>query len=545
MRKLKVLIEGNAPESVRLVEVVTTVPVARLIPALMEAMQLPQTDFFGKRLNYTLRFAKDRQVIPPNITLVEAGIKLGSRLILDSSESEEDRDNNNDNSDSLTSSSPSAWQQVEQVVPSRNADIYLATTLTDPAQFSDTQDAQDLQYPEYIQRRNTSGLHNASERQRPGIIEKKRQEPSRRTFLLAASAICGVGGIGLGYAVYHTAIDNEIKSLFTKKPTTSVLHPKAVQKVQSQSKPEQPGQPTMAKLQFTFMKHHDNVRTVAWSADGKLLASCSDDKHVFIWAENGTVQQDILHPAGVRALAWSPDGQRLVTGANNEVSFFNVQTGARLAHSIHRHTQLVTSLAWTAKNEMQVVSGGADKQAIVWDTKTYSSLTRYEQHDAGVDVVSWSADGQTIASSSDNGIVRIWKAADGNDVHGYYQDAVRPMRAMAFAPGGMQLAVGGDDGIVRIWDALTCKNNGQRCMDEPQKIQVAQMAVRALAWSPDGLLLAVGGNDGMFSIWNPKQAQKALLSIKQNDIVRSLTWSPDSKQLVSGYGKSVSIWNLQ
>ena len=63
----------------------------------------------------------------------------------------------------------------------------------------------------------------------------------------------------------------------------------------------------------------------------------------------GTIRQDILHPAGVRALAWSPDGQRIVTGAKNEVSFFNVQTGARLAHSTRRHTQLVTGLAWTAK----------------------------------------------------------------------------------------------------------------------------------------------------------------------------------------------------
>ena len=298
----------------------------------------------------------------------------------------------------------------------------------------------------------------------------------------------------------------------------------------------------MAKLQFTFTKHNNIVRVAAWSPDGKLLASCSDDNHVLLWEVNGTVRQDILHPAAVKALAWSPDSQRIVTGANNEVSFFNVQTGARLAHSIHRHTQIVTSLAWTAQNEMQAVSGGADKQAIIWNTKTYGSLTRYNQQSAGIDVVSWSADGQTVASSSDDGRVHIWKAADGKDEHSYYQDAQVPMRAMAFAPNGAQLAVGGDDGIVRIWNALTCKNNGQRCTDEPQRIHIAQKPIRALAWSPNGLLLAVGGNDGMFSIWNPLQAQKALLSIKQNDIVRSLAWSPDGKQLVSGYGKSVTVF---
>ncbi len=531
MRKLKVLIEGNAPESVRLIEVVTTVPVARLIPALLEAMQLPQKDFFGQKLNYELRLAKDKQLIPPEVTLAEAGITLGARLILNTLE--------HDDSSSVVISSPST-QQVEQVTPGMHADIYTATTLTNPAQFSDPQYVQDRPYSDYPQRKNTSGLHTHIESKRPGIVGKKGQEPSRRTFLLAAGAICGVGGLGLGYATYRTPIDNEITSLFTKKP--AALHPNTAQNVRVQS---QLRSPTVAKLQFTFTKHNNIVRVAAWSPDGKLLASCSDDNHVFLWEMNGTVQQDILHPAGVRALAWSPDGQRIVTGAKNEVSFFNVQTGARLAHSTRRHTQLVTSLAWTAKNEMQVVSGGADKQAIIWNTQTYSSQTRYNQQSAGIDAVSWAADGQTVVSSSDDGRVHIWKAGDGKDVHGYYQDAQTPMRAVAFAPNGTQLAVGGDDGIIRIWDALTCKNDDQRCTDEPQRIQAAQKAIRALAWSPDGLFLAAGGNDGTFSIWNPRQPQKALLSVKQNDIVRSLTWSPDSKQIASAYGKSVTVLTLQ
>ena len=533
MRKLKVLIEGNTPDSVRLVEVVTTVPVATLIPALMKAMQLPQIDLFGKQLAYQLRFAKDGQVIPMDITLAEAGVTLGARLILDSL-ADIDGENNQ-----LAFFAPPALQQFDPAAPDVGIDISNAVTLADPAQFSDAQYMEETQYPVDLQQRNTSGLYDTMGK-RPGIIEKKTRGPSRRTFLLAASAVCGIGGVGLCYAAYHTAIEGKIESLVAKKPTA--LHTNAVQHVQVQS---QSRQLTMAKLQFTFTKHQNIVRNVAWSPDGKLLASCSDDKHVLLWTASGAVQQDILHPGGVRALAWSPDSQRLVTGANNEVSFFSVQTAARLAHSTRRHTQIVTSLAWTSHNEMQVVSGGADKQAIVWDTKLYRSLTRYEQHNAGIDVVSWSADGRTVASSSDNGIVRIWNAADGKDVHGYYQDAEKAMRAMAFAPIGTLLAVGGDDGIVRIWNVLTCGNNGQRCADEPQRVQISQAPIRTLAWSPNGLLLAVGGNDGTFSIWDLQQKQRALLSIKQNDIVRSLTWSPDGKQLASAYGMRVSIWNLQ
>ncbi len=536
MRKLKVLIEGNTPDSVRLVEVVATVPVATLIPALIEAMQLQQTDIFGKQLAYQLRLAKDERVIPMDITLADAGITLGARLMLEPFENDDNENNQ------LDFPSP-PFQQIEQgeyVASGVNADIANAVTLVDPAQFSDPQHMEETQYPVYLQQRDTSSLYDTIGKQRPGIVEKQRRGPSRRTFLLAASAVCGAGGIGLCYAAYHTTIESKIESLVARTPTSP--HPRAVQNVPVQSKPTLP---TTARLQFTFTKHQNIARIVAWSPDGKLLASCSDDKHVFLWTASGTIQRDILHPGGVRALVWSPDGKRVVTGANNEVSFFSVQTGVRLAHSTRRHTQLVTSLAWTTRNEMQVVSGSTDKQAIIWDTKTYGSLTRYQQHNAGIDVVSWSADGRTVASSSDNGIVRIWNAADGKDVHGYYQDAEKAMRAMAFAPSGTQLAVGGDDGIVRIWNALTCVNNGQRCTDEPQRIHVAQSPIRTLAWSPNGLLLAAGGNDGTFSIWDLQRNQQALLSIKQNDIVRSLAWSPDGKQLASAYGTRVSIWNLQ
>jgi WD40 repeat protein len=302
--------------------------------------------------------------------------------------------------------------------------------------------------------------------------------------------------------------------------------------------------PTTAKVRLTFAKHRDNVRAVAWSPDGKLLASCADDKHAFVWDINGAAKLDILHPGGVRALAWSPDGKRLVTAANNQVTFFNAQTGAILA-SATQHTQVVTSVAWVMRDQMQVVSGSADKRAIVWDTKTYRTQTVYAQNNASIDVVSCSVNGQTAASSADDGIVHVWNIADGKDTHGYYLDVARPLRGMAFAPDGMQLAVGGDDGIVRIWSALTCKKDGQRCMDEPQRLHVTQMPIRTVAWSPDGKLLAVGGNDGILSIWNVAgQSQQALFSVKRNTIIRSLAWSPDGTQLACAAGNNVDILDL-
>jgi WD40 repeat protein len=283
-----------------------------------------------------------------------------------------------------------------------------------------------------------------------------------------------------------------------------------------------------------------------------MLASGADDSQLLLWNTNGTIHQTIAHPAAVNAAAWSPDSKRLVTGSNNQVLFLNAMTGMQLALSTHHHTANVTSLAWTGKNQqLQVVSGGADNRAIVWDTTNYHSHTIFTRHTAPIESVSWAPDGQTIASSSQGGAVRVWNAANGQELHAYYLDAPIRMRALEYAPMGAMLVVGGEDGIVRFWNADTCQKqaivNGLRqCVDVPQRVQAFKTPVRSLAWSPDGKFLAVGSNDGVFTLWYPQQSQQPLLSmpIQQNTPVHSISWAPKGNQLAVAVGNSVTLLTL-
>ncbi len=311
--------------------------------------------------------------------------------------------------------------------------------------------------------------------------------------------------------------------------------------------PQEPAttQPPPVKVTLLFTQHQQTVRAVAWSPDGTLLASGADDKHVFIWDVDGAIKHDLQMIAGARAVAWSPDSKRLATGASTQIAFYNAQTGTRLAKSTHIHTQAITSLAWAAKQQMQVVSGSLDKRAIVWDTTHYKPVTIYTQHTIAVLGVSWAADSQTVASSSQGGFVRVWEAANGRDLHGYFEDVALPIEAVAFAPTGMQVAVGGDDGIVRLWNGLTCVNTvGAKCTDAPQRLPASQKALHTVAWSPDGRFLAVGADDGKISVWMLAQSQKPLFTVRQNAAVQSIAWSPDSKQMAAASGKTVTIWTL-
>jgi WD40 repeat protein len=306
----------------------------------------------------------------------------------------------------------------------------------------------------------------------------------------------------------------------------------------------------MAKSRLVFNKHQGLVRAVSWSSNGKMLASGSDDKMALIWGADGTLQQKLLHADSVHTLAWSPDNQRLVTGTSNRVTFFRWQDGHALISLQPTPTGMISSLAWSPHGQMQVAASMTDTQAIVINTASYIIQAAFTGHTTSVEGVSWDANGHTVATCSMGGIVRVWNAVTGQEIHGYYQDGTAPTRAIAFAPTGGQLAVGSNDGLVHIWQGLACQQQGfslfgQQCLDPPLRLPAAKQAIRALAWSPDARFLAVGSMDGLLSVWYPaRQSGKPLFTVQQKAAVRSIAWSPDGRNLASAAGNTVTIWQL-
>lgn len=370
---------------------------------------------------------------------------------------------------------------------------------------------------------------------------QSRGKVARRAFLTVTGlglAVAGLGGVS--YAGYRAWQDGALNGLF------STLNNVATQQMTIGNTPAHAMQPpTSAKPAYVFNNHRGIVRTVGWSSNGQMLASGADDALVFIWNPNGTVLRVLKHPASVRALAWSPDNQHLVTAANNQTTLFNTQNGQVLSRSTHGHNGTINSLAWTPHGQMQVVSGATDRRAIVWNPATNRTQTQFRLHSTAIEALSWDASGQIVASSSLGGVIRVWRAADGQEVHGFYQVGDVPSRTVAFSPVGTQLAVGADDGKVRIWNGIAClQQQANICMDNPQILPTGNKAVRTLAWSPDGRLLAVGTDSGSLSIWYPTQNTLPLLNVQHNASIRSIIWSSDGKQLASASANSVTLWNL-
>lgn len=506
VKTLEVLIEQNALGTLRPMEVAAQSPIAALVPAIVQELQLPQTDLFGNRLVYLLRHAGNGKVLPNDKTLEAVGVNSGAKLALDSYVLD---------------------GSVATLMRDQNAGsgFHASETLADAAALS-----------------ALSALRSQTSAALPAVARPGRGRWTRRGFLLLGGAILGAGGAGLGYAAYQRYMAASMKA----------AHPMLAQhssSAQAKASATPPPIPTGAQAVLVFAQHTQQVRSIAWSPDGKMLASGANDAQLLTWDTTGAVLARRAQPGPVRAVAWSPDGMLLAAGAANRVSWLNARTGEQQAQSQHAHDGTVTTLAWSPRQPYRLVSGASDMKAIVWDTATFTPQTTFLAHTSPIEAASWASDNNTIATSSRGGVVRVWAADSGQEVHPLYIDAQKPMRALAFNLANNLLAVGGDDGIVRFWNALTCRQPGQgqfgsQCLDMPVRLSAQNGVVRALAWSHDGRFLATGGDDGALALWYPAQSQAPLFRVHHNGPVLALAWSPDGRHLAAASGNNVTMWAL-
>ena len=163
---------------------------------------------------------------------------------------------------------------------------------------------------------------------------------------------------------------------------------------------------------------------VAYSEKAKLAAtSLVFDEPVRLWdLDTGKVVRDIFGTIGAIA-CFSPDGKRLAAchRHNGTLSIWDVATGKELLRigspfsgspGIDPHASPKAFCVAISPDGKRLVSGGnnSDRTVRVWDARTGRELHRYEGHTARLECVTFFADGRRIASASQDGTARIWRA---------------------------------------------------------------------------------------------------------------------------------------
>jgi len=288
-------------------------------------------------------------------------------------------------------------------------------------------------------------------------------------------------------------------------------------------------------VRLTLSGHTATVAAVAWSPDGKRVATGSEDKTAKVWdAETG---KEVLvlsgHSGAVWSVAWSPDGKLLATGSDDTTAkVWEAETGKEL-RTLSGHDEAVDSVAWSPDGK-RLATGSQDKTTKVWEAETGKEVRTLSGHEIAVDSVAWSPDGKRLATGSEDTTAKVWDAGTGKELRtlsGHTMAAV----SVAWSPDGKQLATGSWDNTAKVWEAETGK--------EVLTLTGHGESVVSVAWSPDGERLATGSDDKTAKVWKAETG-KEVLTLSGLSTVSSVAWSPDGKRLATGNrDNTAKVWD--
>ncbi|WP_437839308.1 eIF2A-related protein [Sorangium sp. So ce1153] len=282
--------------------------------------------------------------------------------------------------------------------------------------------------------------------------------------------------------------------------------------------------------------HTGTINTLAWSPDGKRLATAGYDHTVRLWhADTGKELARLEgHSDWVLIVAWRPDGERLASaGYDMTVRVWHAGTGKELAR-LEGHSDWVRAVAWHPDGE-HLASGSDDHTVRIWEPSTGQELAQLERHMGVVKAVAWHPDGTRLATAGHGNTVRIWDAGTGKEV-ARLEGHAQGVAAVAWHPDGKRLASAGDGNTVRIWDVSTG--------NEIARLERRSSGVTALAWRPDGKRLASAGNGNTVRISDASTGQELARLEGHANWIRAVAWHPDNRRLATaGDANMVRIWD--
>ena len=299
--------------------------------------------------------------------------------------------------------------------------------------------------------------------------------------------------------------------------------------------------------------NRNSVSTLAFSADGRWLASGSPDKAARVWdAASGELRMTLTaHTGEVVRVAFDPTspakvGKALLATATarDGVQLWDVETGQRIAAGRPvGHTSAVTAMAYSPSGEL-LATASEDETVWFWDPDRGQPRGMLDAHGLAVDgawcaciwSLAFSPDGKTVATGSTDARVRLWDVGTGKllQTSGALGDLVL---SLAFSPDGGSLAAGDADGFISVWDMAAALDSPPAfAMENPPT--AVSLSFNPSPPSPAANVLAAGSGWGAIRIWDlgagvpAHQYPGAEIQNGQNSAMA--VYSPDGRLLAAG-----------
>ncbi|KAF6035046.1 nle1 [Bugula neritina] len=317
----------------------------------------------------------------------------------------------------------------------------------------------------------------------------------------------------------------------SEKVLDIIYQPQAVFKVRA-----------VTRCTSTIEGHAEAVISVAFSPDGRYLASGSGDTTVRFWDLQTETPHHTCkgHSHWILCIAWSPNGLRLASACKKgQICIWDPHTGKQVGRALQGHKQWITSLSWKPLHldgECRLLaSASKDGSVRIWDTTLSQCKLVLTSHSQSVTCLRWGGSNLLYTGSQDR-TVKVWRADDGVlcrtlQGHAHWVNTLAlntdyVMRTGAFNPAKAT--------IVPLEDKSSMAEKQQQALDRYNKVKGS---------SPE--VLVSGSDDFTLIMWHPETEKKQIARMTGHmQLINSVVFSPDTRFIASAsFDKSVKLWD--
>jgi hypothetical protein len=203
-------------------------------------------------------------------------------------------------------------------------------------------------------------------------------------------------------------------------------------------------------------------------------------------------------------------------------------------HTLIGHRAVVSAVSWSPDGN-RLATASWDGTTKVWEATGGRELFTLKGHTTMVNTVSWSPDGKRLVTAGNDATAWVWDGVSGQELLPF-KGHTRPVWSVSWSPDGKWLATGSDDGTAKVWETASGR--------ELITLKGHRDWVQSVSWSPDGKRLATGSYDGTAKVWNAADSRE-LYTIKPHTArIQSVSWSPDGKRLATGIlDGTAKVWD--
>lgn len=250
--------------------------------------------------------------------------------------------------------------------------------------------------------------------------------------------------------------------------------------------------------------HEGAVHAVRFSPSGKLLASGSHDKMIYLWEVYGECKNTHVfkgHAADVLDVAWTRDGNLLLSASADKMgAVFDVEAGERIKR-LRGHSSFVNSVAVSQRGEPVAVTGSDDCTALVWDLRSRHPVQTFE-NEYQIVSVAISEDGQRVFTGGIDEEVKVYDVRTGKltlSLEGH-QDSIT---GIALSRDGSYILSNSMDQTLRGWDVRPLVFGTTRAVRQfSGHTHDFQKNLLRCSFSADGSRVGCGSADGFVNVWD-------------------------------------------